>query len=46
MAVGYLFVIYLIVHVYMATLKPTPFTHIKAMITRYEEETETERADP
>jgi thiosulfate reductase cytochrome b subunit len=42
---GYLFVIYLIVHVYMATLGPTPFTHIKAMFTGYEEEPENERAD-
>ena len=45
-AVAYLFVIYLIVHVYMATLGPTPFTHIKAMFTGYEEEPENERADP
>jgi thiosulfate reductase cytochrome b subunit len=44
--VGYLFVIYLIVHVYMATLGPTPFIHIKAMFTGYEEEPEKERADP
>jgi thiosulfate reductase cytochrome b subunit len=44
--VAYLFVIYLIVHVYMATLGPTPFTHIKAMLTGYEEEHELERADP
>jgi thiosulfate reductase cytochrome b subunit len=44
--VAYLFVIYLIVHVYMATLGPTPFTHIKAMFTGYEEEHEKERADP
>ncbi len=34
---AYLFVIYLIVHVYMATLGPTPFTHTKAMFTGYEE---------
>ncbi|MGD0659237.1 MAG: cytochrome b/b6 domain-containing protein [Syntrophorhabdales bacterium] len=43
---GYLFVIYLIVHVYMATLGPTPFTHIKAMFTGYEEEPETKKGGP
>ena len=36
--VAYFFVIYLIVHVYMSTLGKTPFTHIKSMITGYEEE--------
>ena len=37
-AVAYLFVVYLIVHVYMSTLGPKPLTHIKAMFTGYEEE--------
>jgi thiosulfate reductase cytochrome b subunit len=37
-AVGYVFVLYLIIHLYMATLGPTVFSHIKAMITGYEEE--------
>lgn len=37
-AAAYLMVIYLIVHVYMATLGPRPMTHIKAMFTGYEEE--------
>ena len=34
----YLFALFLVVHVYMATLGPTAFTHIKAMIVGYEEE--------
>jgi thiosulfate reductase cytochrome b subunit len=34
---AYLFVLYLIVHFYMATLGPTVFSHIRAMITGYEE---------
>ena len=33
---AYLFVLYLIVHFYMATLGPTVFSHIRAMITGYE----------
>ncbi|MGD0233134.1 MAG: cytochrome b/b6 domain-containing protein [Syntrophorhabdales bacterium] len=35
---AYLFALYLVVHVYMATLGRTPFSHIKAMIVGYEEE--------
>ncbi len=35
---AYLFALFLIIHVYMATLGPTPLTHIKAMITGHEEE--------
>ncbi|HME44492.1 MAG TPA: cytochrome b/b6 domain-containing protein [Syntrophorhabdales bacterium] len=35
---AYLFVLYLVVHVYMATLGRTPLSHIKAMIVGYEEE--------
>ncbi len=35
---AYLFCFYLVVHVYMATLGKTPFSHIKAMIVGYEEE--------
>jgi thiosulfate reductase cytochrome b subunit len=35
---GYIFVIYLIVHLYMATLGKTPFSHTKAMFTGREEE--------
>ena len=34
---AYLFLLYLIVHVYMSTLGPTIFSHTKAMITGYEE---------
>lgn len=34
---AYLFVLYLVVHVYMATLGRTPLSHIKAMIVGYEE---------
>jgi len=41
--VAYLFVIYLIVHVYMAMLGTTPLAHIKAMFTGYEEEPEEPR---
>lgn len=37
---GYVFVLYLMVHIYMATLGPTIFTHTKSMITGYEEEEE------
>ncbi len=39
-AAGYIFIIYLIVHIYMCTLGPTIFAHIKAMITGFEEEQE------
>ncbi len=38
----YVILLYLVSHVYMATLGPTVFAHIKAMILGYEEET----ADP
>jgi thiosulfate reductase cytochrome b subunit len=36
--VGYIFVLYLLVHVYMSTMGHTPLTHVKAMFTGYEEE--------
>jgi thiosulfate reductase cytochrome b subunit len=36
--VAYVFVLYLMVHLYMATLGHTIFTHTKAMIVGYEEE--------
>jgi thiosulfate reductase cytochrome b subunit len=35
---AYVFALYLIIHLYMATLGRTTFAHIKAMITGYEEE--------
>jgi thiosulfate reductase cytochrome b subunit len=35
---AYLFALYLVVHLYMATLGRTAFSHIKAMIVGYEEE--------
>jgi len=35
---AYVFVLYLVVHLYMATLGTTVFSHIKAMIVGYEEE--------
>jgi thiosulfate reductase cytochrome b subunit len=35
---AYVFVLYLVVHLYMATLGRTMFAHIKAMIVGYEEE--------
>jgi thiosulfate reductase cytochrome b subunit len=38
--VAYIFVVYLIVHLYMATLGGSPLKHIKAMFTGYEEEPE------
>jgi thiosulfate reductase cytochrome b subunit len=34
----YVFALFLVIHIYMATLGPTVFTHIKAMIVGYEEE--------
>ena len=37
---AYVFVLYLVVHLYMATLGKTTFSHIKAMIVGYEEEPE------
>ncbi len=40
-----MFALYLIVHVYMATLGPTAFSHIKAMIVGYEEEPEEAEGD-
>jgi thiosulfate reductase cytochrome b subunit len=36
--VAYIFVAYLFVHIYMATVGRSPLTHIKAMFTGYEEE--------
>jgi thiosulfate reductase cytochrome b subunit len=38
--IAYIFALYLIVHIYMATLGRTAFSHIKAMIVGYEEEPE------
>ena len=35
---AYVFILYLVVHLYMATLGTTAFSHIKAMIVGYEEE--------
>jgi len=35
---GYLFVVYLLVHIYMSTLGRRVFSHIKTMFTGYEEE--------
>jgi thiosulfate reductase cytochrome b subunit len=39
---AYLFALYLIVHLYMATLGRTAFSHTKAMITGYGEEPESQ----
>lgn len=36
--VAFLFVVFLIGHIYMTTTGPTPTSHIKTMITGYEEE--------
>ena len=38
--IAYMFALYLIVHIYMATLGRKAFSHIKAMIVGYEEEPE------
>jgi thiosulfate reductase cytochrome b subunit len=46
---AYVFLLYLITHLYMATLGRTAFAHTKAMITGYEEEPdgpEGDRASP
>jgi len=37
---AYVFLLYLVVHLYMATLGTTAFSHIKGMISGYEEEPE------
>jgi thiosulfate reductase cytochrome b subunit len=39
---AYLFALYFIIHLYMATLGRTAFSHTKAMITGYEEEPESQ----
>jgi thiosulfate reductase cytochrome b subunit len=36
--VAYMFALYLIVHIYMATLGRNPFSHIRAMVVGYEQE--------
>ena len=36
--VAYLFALYLVIHIYMATLGRNTFSHIKAMVVGYEEE--------
>jgi thiosulfate reductase cytochrome b subunit len=38
----YVFALFLVVHVYMATIGPTAFAHIRGMITGYEERPEEE----
>jgi thiosulfate reductase cytochrome b subunit len=43
---AYMFALFLVIHVYMATLGPTPLSHIKAMITGYEEEHDEAAARP
>ncbi len=44
-AAAYVFLFYLIIHFYMATLGRTAFSHIKAMITGYEEEPDSSEAE-
>jgi thiosulfate reductase cytochrome b subunit len=44
--VAYLVALFLIIHFYMATLGPTPLTHIRAMIYGYEEEPGGDREKP
>ena len=41
----YIFACFLVIHIYMATLGPTPFTHIKDMIVCYEEESDGPEVD-
>ncbi len=41
--VAYVFILYVLIHVYMSTLGRNPFSHIKAMIVGYEEEPEEPR---
>jgi thiosulfate reductase cytochrome b subunit len=43
---AYVFLLYLVFHVYMATLGPTAFAHTKAMILGYEEEPDDGRVSP
>jgi len=40
LVVAYVFLVYLFVHVYMATMGKSPFTHIKEMFTGWEENSE------
>lgn len=40
LVVAYVFLVYLFVHVYMATMGKSPLTHIKEMFTGWEEESE------
>ena len=40
MVVAYIFVLYLMVHLYMATLGHTIFAHTKAMVVGFQEEEE------
>ena len=42
---AYVFALYLIIHVYMATLGRRPYSHIKAMIVGYEEESDEQGAE-
>ncbi len=42
---AYVFALYLIIHVYMATLGPTTFSHIMAMIAGYEEDPDGAQGD-
>jgi thiosulfate reductase cytochrome b subunit len=37
---AYVFVLYLVIHLYMATLGTTAFSHVKAMIVGYEEDSD------
>jgi thiosulfate reductase cytochrome b subunit len=41
--VAYVFILYLVMHIYMSTLGRNPLSHIKAMIVGYEEEPEESR---
>lgn len=40
---AFLILVFLIVHIYMTTTGPTPLSHIKTMVTGYEETTEDEK---
>jgi hypothetical protein len=43
---SYVFALFLVIDVYMATLGPTPLTHINAMIKGYEEEPGEDKGKP
>jgi thiosulfate reductase cytochrome b subunit len=45
-AAAWLFVAFVVIHVYLTTTGPSPFAHIRAMLTGYEPHDDHEPADP